>query len=347
MKPITPNGTTTTFAIIAMILTPIHISNAAKKTPPDEGLVTVSVNNFATSAGFITTINGTAVVICPAKTFSAETGILDKDANKIEYAAILVPKDPFLKRFFIFLEIDGDAKTPKLELEKHDSGNTYENTPVWTAFLAKAKRKRIKTNGKIKHSDGHFLLLDIKTKVKSNFTGAPLISSESGKVLGALICSKTPQGFKADKALPLHDNMDFTKIQKDRIKKEMDVAKHLNDAIATCGATFLETNNLIKEHGLDKILDKKRKRNPFKNMSDDEKRSLEKQIKKLLEDLKENRRKLAESVKKSKAFGKLTVPSMELSQMQNIARAGEIANRKSKPQEELLQKILDKLQMAF
>jgi len=310
--------------------------------PPNDGLAAIMEggSNTPVAASFITTLNGTAVAPCPSKIFSADTKLVDRTGKEIEYTAVLVPEDPALRRSFIFLETP--KALPGLELAPADSEKPSAETRVWTPFLAKSALKRMKAKGKVKFSKNGTLILDIKTKVKSNFTGAPLISSDSGKVVGAVICSKTPQGYYAAKAMILDDSIKCAKTPKERMDKELAIAKELDDAIKQYGAAFLQARNLVKEYGFDKVNAKKLNR--FAKMDDKRKRELAKKVETLLKTLKTNRENIVESVKKSAAFGKLTIPAMEMSRIKNIARGREIHDRKSLPVEENLKKILDKLQ---
>ncbi len=85
------------------------------------------------------------------------------------------------------------------------------------------------------------------------------------------------------------------------------------------------------------------KKSDYSKTDDKEKKELGKELSALLKALVDNRKNLVDSVKKSKAFGKLKIPPLEMMQMKNIARAVEICQNKSAPREKLIQDILDKL----
>ncbi len=306
---------------------------------PKDSLVAIKDSDgHLVACGFTMKLNGVPVVACPASIFLPGTTIATPSGEKIEYSDAFVPASYPQRHGIVFLKISS-SPPPLLDLAPPLSA--LPGTAILTlGFHSPIKLKKI-TTGKSKVKSASKTAVEAKFKItlKTDFTGAPILLEGAGSVIGMAVCLKSRKGYTVARGIPLDSDLRTELVAERRVAKEMSIASELEAHIKEYGKINLATENRYNRRALEKL-----KKHGFSHMNDDDKKELKKELSALLKALKRNHKNLVDSVKKSKAFGKLKIPPLEMMQMRNIARAVEICQNKSAPREKLIQDILDNLE---
>lgn len=285
--------------------------------------------------GFIANHKGVKVIVCPEKVFGVNSKITDLDGNEIEYSKLLIPACE-LNRGILFIQIQEPGKNVSAyEIETDVHGELKTGAKVSMRGCSNGKRKLIGGKGVVTGTTGS--QIKIKTKIIYNLTGAPVISKNSGKVVGVAFFRKNGKRYQIKHATRIDNIAKFLVVSKAVVENEKERCVMMRDAVRKYAGAFSALEKLIRKNALSGAKSK------FKNIDSKKAKELVKKIKKLSKKLADAEKALSKIIRKLKKSPEMKVPAMKELFRQNSLRGEEIIKQKFQIQKNRLEKILKQL----
>ena len=283
--------------------------------------------------GFIANYKGKPSVICDSKSFGQETVIKDSNGKELKFSEILIPAKEEKRKILIIILKEEEASRTMLEID----ANFAKGDSISTKGYSLSTKKLYSGSGEITDIQDQKIL--ISNKVRNDITGAPVFLSKTKKVIGLARCIK-----KKKMEMPYAERIDniakFATLNPDQVKKEEEALTNLEKSVIGYGKTYLKLQKTIEESDY-------KKDSSFKHLEPKQLKEVKEEIKELHDNLKKITKELSERLKEGKNRNEMVIPVFNSTFRANLIRAEEIIERKCKPREKELEKILDNLNKAF
>lgn len=283
--------------------------------------------------GFVAKYQGKTVIICNDQAFGVNYKITDLADKAIDYTGVIIPS-PKLKRGVIFIQLSDEAKLPAFELEEKIAETVKPGTGISVQGIRKDKKKV--SGGKGVVTEVKENRINLRCKVIFELTGAPVVSNDTGKVIGVAV-SKKKKRFEIPYAMRIDNIKESETLTKEAVETEIANCEELYNLLIGYAGIFTEISKTIKDSGLT---------NPklkFKHIHPDTAKQLYKKLDELKKQLADEQKVLSKALSKIRKLKEAKLPAIKLKFKQNLERANEIVERKYEAKDKQVEEILKKL----
>lgn len=276
----------------------LFASSAIAKGPKidfNNKTVIITDAKSARHTGFLAKYQGKTVIICHEQAFGIGYNITDLNDKQIEFTDVILPS-PKLKRRIILIQLPEDCNLPAFELEEKISETIKPGTKIGVKGMRKDKKKV--SGGKGTVAEVKDDKINLKCKVIFELTGAPVVTNDTGKVIGVAI-SKKKKRFEIPYAMRIDNLGKTTSITKKEADAEISRSEELYNLLVGYSGIYMELNKIIQESGLT---------NPkinFKHINPDNAREIAKKIQDYRKQLEAILEKLEKRANEMKCEGNL------------------------------------------
>lgn len=321
--------------VCCFLILSFEASARGKKVDYKRKTVLITDSKGAVHTGFIADHKGEKVVVCLEKVFGVNSKITDLDGNDIAYSQLLIPVCE-LKRGILFIQIQEPAENiSAFEIETDVSTQLKTGSKVSIRGAANLKRRIVGGKGTVGGiTDSK---IRIKSRMVSDLTGAPVISKDSGKVVGVAFFRKNGKRHQLKYAVRIENIAKFQTVSKKEVENEGKRCLVMRKAVRKYAGAFSEIEELIRKNGLSE------QKKSFKNIDAKTAKKLVEKIKILSNKLDDAEKGLSKIIRKLKKNPEMKVPAIKELFRQNCLRGEEIIEKKFNIEEKKLEKILKKL----
>ena len=294
--------------------------------------------------GFLINYKGKIAVVCTKEAFLPKVDIIDKQGKELKFSEILVPTQKEKSNILILILSDQNNPPQSLTMNSNPEQTIKPGNGIDVQGYSRAKQKLYSGKGKV--TEIGVRQIKISSKVRADISGAPVIASKNKELIGIAFCRKRGRKIEMAYAERIDNIANFAKVSTAELAREESDLKTLSSAVISYSQTFRKVRKIIEEmHYTDDNL--KRLKKYYKNLHEKKKKELKEEIKELYEKLKDITKELKKQLKNADKRKNMIIPSFANLFRANKLRAKEIVDRKCKPNEEMLEKILDAISSVF
>ena len=305
------------------------------------------------------------VLVCHENAFTINSTISDFKDNEIAYSGIIIPS-PDLQCKILFIQLPEDSQDlPAFEIEDKPAEKLKKGTSLTIYGCRKDKKKLGGGKGTVKTVDKNKISID--SGIIYDITGAPVIATDTGKVVGVAVCKKKKR-YQISYAIRIDNIAKTETVNKKAVEYEISRCETLYEALLKYSEAYTEITELIKKAKISPITNNKSLRRKltgksfariiniiresginkpetlFEHISSENALKLIKKFKQLKKKLTDAKKELSKAMNTLRKTPKLKIPMIKKLYNQNFSRGDEIVERKFAPKEKELEQILEILE---
>ena len=329
------NSLSTIFVVFCLFFTHAEAYAKRKKNDFKDKTVIITDSKNIRHTAFLAKYNDKIVIVCNEDTFKIGSKITTLKDKKLSYSGIILPS-PDLKREVIFIQLPEDYQNlPAFEIETQLSEKLKEGSPLKIQGCRKDKKKIGGGKGSVTAIKENRISID--SKIIFDITGAPVVSKESGRVVGVAVCKKTKR-FAIAYASRIDNITKIETLNKKVVEYEIARCKTIHLAVLKYSKSFLAINKIIQDSGLNTL------KKEFKHLSPEKANAIAKKLNEFKKLLTEAEKELSKEIWKLRKTPQLKIPAIKKQYEENFLRGEEIVERKFKPKIKQIDAILKKLE---